>query len=93
MRVYRATILICLALAGCASADKPQIVKVPVYHKAVPPADLASCPALGPAPVFLPVDGKPSWAALDETGQHRLTDILLAQKGCIDAWKAWISPN
>lgn len=87
----RATILLCLALAGCAGEPRieTQIVKVPVYQKAKPPAELMACPVLGPLPVFLPVEGKPTWAALDERGQHQLIDLLLAQKGCVEAWRAW----
>lgn len=84
-------ILTLLALAGCAGEPRieTQVVKVPVYQKTTPPAELMACPVLGPLPVFLPVDGKPTWAALDEKGQHQLIDLLLAQKGCVEAWRAW----
>lgn len=89
------SLIICAALmlSGCGTAPEPelenQIVNVKVYEPRPVPAKLAVCPEIGTLPVFLPVEGKPDWVALNPEGQHFIRDMLLAYKGCTDSWGAW----
>lgn len=85
--------LLCLFIAGCATDTPPRIevqqVKVEIPVKRVPPAALMECGYRGPTPAWLPVDGKPAWAALDEQGQRITRDLIVTIAGCNAAWKAW----
>jgi len=86
--------LLCVAIAGCADRNAPpkievQTIKVEVPVKREMPKALADCAYTGPAPKWLPVEGKPDWAALDPDGQRFARDMIVTIMGCNAALKSW----
>ncbi|WP_146255339.1 hypothetical protein [Azospirillum sp. TSA6c] len=77
-----------LLLSACAS--DPVRVEVPVYQRAVPPAELVA-PLQPPGPVFT-APGASSLACVDASGKDALVDYITALRQRVAAWEAWSAP-
>jgi hypothetical protein len=82
-KVRTAVLLLCLLLPACT----PQIVKVPIYKRAAPPAELSEWHP-GRLPLWIPpIDTATS--CLTPEGEQLLRALLLDMKTRIRAWEAW----
>lgn len=87
----RIALTLCAAvLAGCGGGIRTVEVKVPVYQKMEPPAELAGSVA-PPARVFT-APGNASVACLDPAGRDALVSYVDALRQRVAAWNAWAAP-
>lgn len=77
-----------LLLSACAS--DPVKVEVPVYQRAVPPAELVA-PIQQPGPIFT-APGASSLACVDASGKDQLVQYVEALRQRVAAWEAWAAP-
>lgn len=87
----RATVILCAALlTGCAAPDTVT-VKVPIYQRAEPPAELLA-PIDRPAGVFVPPAAAGVVACLAPAGKDALVGHIEALRRRVTAWEAWGKP-
>lgn len=88
-------LVLVIALAGCASEPVERIVyqtvRVPVYVRPEPPAELAAPYKPVELPVFLP-PGQ-GVVSLDAEGVNALKTIIRTLSTRDEAWREWSKPN